>query len=114
MPVSNAIRSLTLGEVGEFALIDAITAGLEAPADVLLGPGDDGAVLDLVGPVVSSLDVLVEGVHFRRDWSEAADVGRKAVAVNVADIEAMGGRAAHPSAVPAADPPGCPAPSPTR
>ena len=44
-------------------------------------------------PVITSTDVLVEGVHFRRDWTAAADVGRKAVAVNVADLEAMGGRA---------------------
>ena len=43
--------------------------------------------------VATSVDVLVEGVHFRRDWSEARDVGRKAVAVNVADIEAIGARA---------------------
>ncbi len=43
--------------------------------------------------MVTSVDVLVEGVHFRRDWSEAGDVGRKAIAVNVADIEAMGARA---------------------
>lgn len=86
-------RSQTLAEVGEFSLIAAITADLASPDAVLLGPGDDGAVLALDGPVISSLDVLVEGVHFRRDWSEAHDVGRKAVAVNVADIEAMGGRA---------------------
>ena len=86
-------RAATLGEVGEFTLIGAITAGAATAPDVLLGPGDDGAVLDVSGPVVSSVDVLVEGVHFRRDWSEARDVGRKAVAVNVADIEAMGGRA---------------------
>jgi thiamine-monophosphate kinase len=83
----------TLGEVGEFALIDAIAAGSGDTSEVLLGIGDDGAVLDIAGPVVTSVDVLVEGVHFRRDWSEARDVGRKAVAVNVADIEAMGGRA---------------------
>jgi thiamine-monophosphate kinase len=93
MPVTNQIRNQTLADVGEFALIDAITSDLMTTSGVLIGPGDDGAVLDIAGPVVSSLDVLVEGVHFRRDWSEAHDVGRKAVAVNVADIEAMGGRA---------------------
>lgn len=83
----------TLAEVGEFALIDAITQGLLLGEDVLLGPGDDAAVLAVDGPVVTSVDVLVEGVHFRRDWSQAHDVGRKAVAVNVADLEAMGARA---------------------
>lgn len=60
---------------------------------VVLGPGDDAAILTYDGPVLTSVDLLVEGVHFRRDWSEPGDVGRKAVAVNVADIEAMGGRA---------------------
>ena len=44
--------------------------------------------------MATSVDVLVEGVHFRRDWSSARDIGRKAVAVNVADLEAMGARAA--------------------
>ncbi|MBA8795442.1 thiamine-monophosphate kinase [Friedmanniella endophytica] len=86
----------TLGTTGEFALISAITADLEPElaaavgGRVLLGPGDDGAVLLADGPVVSSIDCLVEGVHFRTDWSEALDVGRKAVAVNLADLEAMG------------------------
>ena len=88
-----APRTDTVAELGEFSLIAAITAGLVPGPDVLVGPGDDAAVLSLAGPVATSVDVLVEGVHFRRDWSPAHDVGRKAVAVSVADIEAVGARA---------------------
>lgn len=87
-----------LADLGEFELIDLISRGL-SPAgatvaeSVEIGPGDDGAVLRLAGDrAVLSTDVLVEGLHFRRDWSTGIQVGRKAVAVNVADIEAMGAR----------------------
>ena len=89
----NLNRNATLAEVGEFPLIAAITQGLSLAPDVSVGPGDDAAVLVIKDAVATSVDVLVEGVHFRRDWSEARDVGRKAVAVNVADIEAIGARA---------------------
>ena len=83
----------TLAEIGERAVIATLTADLPPAADVLVGPGDDGAVLQLAGPLVTSVDVLVENVHFKLGWSEPADIGRKAVAVNVADLEAMGARA---------------------
>ncbi len=86
-------RTAPLSQVGEFALIEAITADLPAADEVVIGPGDDAAQIRVDGSVLTSLDVLVEGVHFRRDWSEPSDVGHKAVSVNVADIEAMGGRA---------------------
>jgi thiamine-monophosphate kinase len=84
----------TLGEVGEFAVIDRLTRGRPASGDVLVGPGDDGAVVSAGdGRVVVSTDMLVEDRHFRLDWSTPHDIGRKAVAQNAADIEAMGGRA---------------------
>jgi thiamine-monophosphate kinase len=79
--------------VGEFGLIAAITADLPRAADVLVGPGDDGAVLAVDSPLVCTVDVLIEDVHFKTHWSPAEAVGRKSVAVNVADIEAMGGTA---------------------
>ncbi|HET8916037.1 MAG TPA: thiamine-phosphate kinase, partial [Propionibacteriaceae bacterium] len=90
----NLSRTATLAEVGEFPLIAAITKTVSLGADVRVGPGDDAAVLAVADAVATSVDMLVEGVHFRRSWSEARDVGRKAVAVNIADIEAMGARAA--------------------
>lgn len=76
--------------LGEFALIDRITADLTPRPPVLLGVGDDAAVLRSSGEVVVSIDTMVEGIHFRLNWSSAEDVGRKLVAACVADAEAMG------------------------
>ncbi|MEZ0353623.1 thiamine-phosphate kinase [Mycobacterium sp. pR1184] len=87
-------ESPTLGQLGEFAVIDRLVRGRVQPDAVLLGPGDDAAVVSAGdGRSVVSTDMLVAGRHFRLDWSTPHDVGRKAIAQNAADIEAMGGRA---------------------
>ncbi|AQP44614.1 thiamine-phosphate kinase [Tessaracoccus flavus] len=76
----------------EFELIDTITAGVVVGDDVVVPVGDDAAVLSLAGHTVVTTDMLIENVHFKRQWSSARSIGRKAIAVNVSDLEAMGAR----------------------
>ncbi len=77
----------------EFALIARLTRGLPGRDDVLLGVGDDAAILDVgnAGEVlVATCDAQVEGTHFRLDRATPQEIGRRALAVNASDIAAMG------------------------
>jgi thiamine-monophosphate kinase len=86
-----ALRGPDIGTVGEFGLIAAMTAGLRRGTGVLLGPGDDAAIVAAGdGRVVVSVDTLVQDGHFRLDRTTAGDLGHKAAAVSMADIAAMG------------------------
>ena len=77
----------TVGELGEIALIAAITARLGTTGAVLLGPGDDAAVIAAPDArVVATIDLLVEGRHFKRDWSGAAVAGGDLVRGEVVTI----------------------------
>ncbi len=82
----------TIGSVGEFALVARLAATARTPSPPA-GPGDDAALVRTpVGQVVVTTDLLVEGAHFRREWSAPYDIGRKVAAANLADVAAMGAR----------------------
>jgi thiamine-monophosphate kinase len=85
--------SETIKALGEFGLIARLTAGLATRSDVLVGVGDDCAVLDLDGEQVllATCDALLDGEHFLRSVATPEQIGRRAMAVNLSDIASMGG-----------------------
>ncbi|MBE6481368.1 MAG: thiamine-phosphate kinase [Actinomyces ruminicola] len=86
-----------VGELGEEALLAAFTPLLPQAEQEVVPSGDDCAVVAAPdGRFCVSTDVLVQGEHFRTDWSTARDIGARAAAQNLADIAAMG---AHPTAL---------------
>lgn len=85
------ISERTLRDIGEFALIERLVADTPERDSIEVGPGDDAAVVGCSdGRMVVCVDVLVEGRHFRRDWSTAIDIGRRAAAASLSDVNAMG------------------------
>ena len=77
--------------MGEFELLAKVRERLpSAGPRVRLGSGDDAAVTVPGGATATSVDALVEGVHFRREHSDLATIGRKALAAALSDLAAMG------------------------
>jgi len=84
---------MRVADLGEHALLARLLARLPRTSPtVLVGPGDDAAVLAPVRNerLVVTTDAVVEGVHFSRAFSTPADIGHKALAVNLSDLAAMG------------------------
>ncbi len=97
-PARRGNPSSSLAGLGEFGLIARIAAaqGTEDPATWLCAIGDDAAVLAprpaRGGALLVTVDALIEGRHFLRHWSTPEELAQKALACNVSDIAAMGGR----------------------
>ncbi|MEW6458044.1 MAG: thiamine-phosphate kinase [Bacillota bacterium] len=85
---------MRLADVGESGLVERLLGRLARGPGVVRGPGDDAAVLDLGGKelLLFTVDTLVEEVHFSRAYGSMRDLGAKAMAVNLSDVAAMGGR----------------------
>ena len=80
---------MKIKDIGEFGLIDKITKKPKNK-DVVIGIGDDAAVVKTSGLTVLTIDCLVEGDHFRKDWFTPKQIGMKAIEINVSDIASMG------------------------
>ncbi len=75
----------------ELELIAALERVLTSHnARIVRGLGDDAAVVRARGYAVTSLDAVVDGVHFRRDWLSGAEIGHRALAAALSDLAAMG------------------------
>ena len=83
---------MKLSDLGEFELIDQIRGQVPTMPGVHRGIGDDASEVSLPAGhhLLTSTDLLIEDIHFRRDWTDCEALGHKAVAVNLSDIAAMG------------------------
>lgn len=83
--------------IGEFQLIANLAKKFSQNNSVIIGSGDDAAVVAMPdGDVVVSTDIAVENVHFKKSWSSATEIGQRIAAQNLSDIAAMG---AYPTAL---------------
>jgi thiamine-monophosphate kinase len=81
-------RRIRLGPGTEFDLIGSLLGADDLPPEVVVGPGDDCAVLE-GGRWAVSCDLSLEGVHFRRDWLSIREIGYRAAAAALSDLAAV-------------------------
>lgn len=86
-------KAVDLREIGEFGLLRRVRRWMKASDPSLIqGIGDDVAVFETGRKVfLATTDILIEGIHFERTWMDPYHLGKKALAVNLSDIAAMGG-----------------------
>ncbi len=84
---------MNLAAIGEFGFINRIKSKVPGNPGVILGIGDDAAVTAMTRGMLllTTTDMLAQGVHFDLAWHDPVSLGRKSLAVNLSDIAAMGG-----------------------
>jgi thiamine-monophosphate kinase len=84
---------MKVAKFGEFGLIERIRGAVSAEPALRLGIGDDCAAVEIPPGelLLTTTDLLIEDVHFRRQWTDWRRLGRKSASVNISDIAAMGG-----------------------
>ena len=89
------MKNRSLKNIGEFGLIKLIRkkVSVREKYPVLVGIGDDAFVADTAKghSLVVTNDMLIENIHFRREWATPFQIGYKSIAVNLSDLAAMGG-----------------------
>src|SRR3990167_4485942 len=89
-------RKRMIGELGEFGFIDEIKKMTKIDSSVLVGIGDDTAVIKAPKKkLLFTTDMLIEDKHFCLCQASPFEIGWKALAVNISDIAAMGGLPTH-------------------
>ena len=85
---------MKIKDLGEFALIDVLKKNMTVNKSVFKGIGDDCAVLQYKSNkyLLLTSDMIIEDVHFKKNNAPAWKIGHKAMAVNISDIAACGGK----------------------
>jgi len=84
---------MKLSQAGELSLLEILKKRFgQRSRGVLVGIGDDAAVIRAEKNILLTTDMMVEGVHFDLSWTTPFQLGFKLVSVNISDIYAMGGK----------------------